>query len=130
MGIYYADDSKFTRCRTIIQRADVNYNSRNNNIVYQNRKKAPRSHYIWDIQSRFPVAILMFQALASVFQISFFLPSPAWILAHLTRPHFEYSWAFLPRILVCTILLYSTQIFSSIINNEYIQRHYILKNSD
>jgi hypothetical protein len=99
MDIYYVDDSKFTRCRAIIQRAVVNYNSRNNNIGYQNRNKAPRSHYIWDIQSQFPAEISMFQALASVFQISLFLPSPAWISVHLTRFHFEYSGAFLPRIL-------------------------------
>lgn len=55
-----------------IQLADVNYNSHSNNEVCQNRNKVVRSHYILDIQFQCPIAILMFQVLDGVFQISLF----------------------------------------------------------
>jgi hypothetical protein len=55
-----------------IRHADVNYNSRSNNEAYQNRNKVVRSHYILDIQFQCPIAILMFQVLDGVFQISLF----------------------------------------------------------
>gem|GEM_PF-1543828 len=55
-----------------IQHADVDYNSRSNNKVCQNRNKVVRSHCILDNQFQCPIAILMFQVLDGVFQISLF----------------------------------------------------------
>jgi hypothetical protein len=62
---------------SLIRRADANYNSRNNNIVYQNRNKAPKPHYIEDIQFQCPVARLMFQPWAADLQIPALQPSLA-----------------------------------------------------